>query len=101
MSTSNQWLRTPMAAMALGCSQNHLKRCRDTHGGFLVGGEHTSLGPAIAPRSSGMWMRSAPRFITGACCGNAVKQPSNKRWEHKNGSYKSQEPWAWRCLKVI
>jgi hypothetical protein len=33
-----------MAAMALGCSQNHLKRCRDTHGGFLVGGEHYILG---------------------------------------------------------
>ena len=39
-----RWLRTPMAAMALGCSQNHLKRCRDTHGGFLVGGEHYILG---------------------------------------------------------
>jgi len=35
-----------MAAMALGCSQNHLKRCRDTHGGFLVGGEHYILGPS-------------------------------------------------------
>ena len=44
MSTSQQWLRTPMAAMALGCSQNHLKRCRDSHGGFLVGGEHYILG---------------------------------------------------------
>jgi len=33
-----------MAAAALGCSQNHLKRCRDTHGGFLVGGEHYLLG---------------------------------------------------------
>jgi hypothetical protein len=42
--TPQQWLRTPMAAMALGCSQNHLKRCRDTHGGFLVGGEHYILG---------------------------------------------------------
>jgi hypothetical protein len=30
--------------MALGCSQNHLKRCRDTHGGFLVGGEDYILG---------------------------------------------------------
>jgi len=46
MSTPQQWLRTPMAAMALGCSQNHLKRCRDTHGGFLVGGEHYILGPS-------------------------------------------------------
>ncbi|MCP9943046.1 hypothetical protein KBY70_11660 [Cyanobium sp. ATX 6E8] len=44
MSTPQQWLRTPVAAMALGCSQNHLKRCRDTHGGFLVGGEHYILG---------------------------------------------------------
>jgi len=46
MSTPQQWLRTPMAAVALGCSQNHLKRCRDTHGGFLVGGEHYILGPS-------------------------------------------------------
>ena len=46
MSTSQQWLRTPMAAMALGCSQNHLKRCRDSHGGFLVGGEDYILGPS-------------------------------------------------------
>lgn len=44
MSTSQQWLRTPLAAVALGCSQNHLKRSRDTHGGFLVGGEHYILG---------------------------------------------------------
>lgn len=44
MTNSQQWLRTPMAAMALGCSQNHLKRSRDTHGGFLVGGEHYILG---------------------------------------------------------
>ena len=46
MSTSQQWLRTPMAAMALGCSQNHLKRCRDSHGGFLVGGDDYILGPS-------------------------------------------------------
>jgi hypothetical protein len=44
MNTPQQWLRTPMAAMVLGCSQNHLKRCRDSHGGFLVGGEHYILG---------------------------------------------------------
>ena len=44
MSTSQQWLRTPTAAVALGCSQNHLKRCRDSHGGFLVGGEDYILG---------------------------------------------------------
>lgn len=41
---SEEWLRTPAAATTLGCSQNHLKRCRDTHGGFLVGGEHYILG---------------------------------------------------------
>ena len=46
MSAPQQWLRTPMAAMALGCSQNHLKRCRDSHGGFLVGGEDYILGPS-------------------------------------------------------
>ncbi|NBQ21104.1 MAG: hypothetical protein EBU30_05380 [Synechococcaceae bacterium WB6_3B_236] len=46
MSTSQQWLRTPTAAVALGCSQNHLKRCRDSHGGFLVGGEDYILGPS-------------------------------------------------------
>lgn len=46
MTTLQQWLRTPEAAIALGCSQNHLKRCRDTHGGFLVGGEHYILGPS-------------------------------------------------------
>jgi hypothetical protein len=44
MSTAQQWLQTPAAALALGVSQNHLKRCRDTHGGFLVGGEHYVLG---------------------------------------------------------
>jgi len=46
MSTAQQWLRTPAAAIALDCSQNYLKRCRDTHGGFLVGGEHYILGPS-------------------------------------------------------
>jgi hypothetical protein len=46
MSTSQQWLRTPTAAVALGCSQNHLKRCRESHGGFLVGGEDYILGPS-------------------------------------------------------
>ena len=43
---NHQWLRTPTAAEALGCSQNHLKRCRDSHGGFLVGGEDYILGPS-------------------------------------------------------
>ena len=37
-------LRTPDAAMHLQVSQSYLKRLRDTHGGFLVGGEHYFLG---------------------------------------------------------
>lgn len=41
---TNQWFRTPAAAFELSCSQNHLKRCRDTHGGSLVGGVHYVLG---------------------------------------------------------
>jgi hypothetical protein len=92
--TAQQWLRTPMAAMALGCSQNHLKRCRDTHGGFLVGGEHYILGTSHAPQSSGMWKQSAPRSTTGACSGSAVKRPSNKPWGHKNDLHKLRRPGA-------
>ena len=37
-------LRTPDAAQHLEVSQSYLKRLRDTHGGFLVGGEHYFLG---------------------------------------------------------
>ena len=37
-------LRTPDAAQHLKVSQSYLKRLRDTHGGFLVGGEHYFLG---------------------------------------------------------
>ena len=37
-------LRTPDAAQHLQFSQSYLKRLRDTHGGFLVGGEHYFLG---------------------------------------------------------
>ena len=37
-------LRTPDAAEHLKVSQSYLKRLRDTHGGFLVGGEHYFLG---------------------------------------------------------
>lgn len=56
-----QWLRTPAAATALGCSQNHLKRCRDIHGGFLVGGEHYILGTS---RSAAiLWNVDAIRAI--------------------------------------
>ena len=37
-------LRTPDAARYLQVSESFLKRKRDTHGGFLVGGEHYFLG---------------------------------------------------------
>lgn len=37
-------LRTPDAAKHLQVSQSYLKRLRDSHGGFLVGGEHYFLG---------------------------------------------------------
>ena len=37
-------LRTPDAAKYLQISESFLKRKRDTHGGFLVGGEHYFLG---------------------------------------------------------
>jgi hypothetical protein len=60
MSVSPQtWLRTPAAAIALGCSQNHLKRCRDTHGGFLVSGEHYI--PGTSHSASILWDVEAVR----------------------------------------
>ena len=37
-------LRTPDAAKYLQISESFLKRKRDTHGGFLIGGEHYFLG---------------------------------------------------------
>ena len=37
-------LRTPDAAEFLQVSESYLKRKRDTHGGFLVAGEHYFLG---------------------------------------------------------
>ena len=37
-------LRTPDSARHLQVSQSYLKSLRDTHGGFLVGGEHYFLG---------------------------------------------------------
>ena len=37
-------LRTPDAAKHLQVSESYLKRLRDSHGGFLVGGEHYFLG---------------------------------------------------------
>ena len=42
--SQDAWLRTPQAAITLGCSAGHLKRCRVTHGGFLKPGVHYALG---------------------------------------------------------
>lgn len=36
----------PYSSRSPGLQQNHLKRCRTTHGGFLVGGEDYILGPS-------------------------------------------------------
>ena len=41
---SNLWLPTAQAARALGCSPEHLKRQRDTKGGFLEAQIHYALG---------------------------------------------------------
>jgi hypothetical protein len=57
--SDEEWLRTPAAAMKLGCSQNHLKRCRDTQGGFLVSGEHYI--PGATHSTAIVWNISAIR----------------------------------------
>ena len=41
------WLPTSRAAMQLGCSPEHLKRQRDSKGGFLEAGTHYSLGMSV------------------------------------------------------
>jgi hypothetical protein len=41
---SGAWLPTSRAALALGCSPEHLKRQRDVYGGFLEAGHHYALG---------------------------------------------------------
>tara|TARA_B100001964_G_C14076147_1_gene528056 strand:+ start:377 stop:613 length:237 start_codon:yes stop_codon:yes gene_type:complete len=46
-------LPTAASAFALGCSPNHLKRKRDTNGGFLVAGEDYFLG--CSSSSSILW----------------------------------------------
>ena len=43
-STLEKWLPTPAAAIALGCSQSHLKRSRDSEGGTLDSGIDYCLG---------------------------------------------------------
>ena len=44
---SSVWLPTSRAAQAIGCTPEHLKRQRDSHGGFLEAGAHYSLGPSL------------------------------------------------------
>ena len=41
------WLPTSRAAMQLGCSPEHLKRQRDSKGGFLEAGKRYSLGMSV------------------------------------------------------
>ena len=48
-----QWLRTPAAAIAVGCSERTLKRQQDVRGGCLNLGEHYRHGPSA--NSSYLW----------------------------------------------
>ena len=48
MTNPQEWLPTPAAAIALGCSQSHLKRSRDSHGGILEGGVDYCLGASTS-----------------------------------------------------
>ena len=50
MTNPHEWLPTPAAAIALGCSQSHLKRNRDSHGGPLRSGtDYRYQGGSSAP----------------------------------------------------
>ena len=51
---AHQWLRTPAAAIELCCSQNHLKRCRDTHGAVWLAAFTMFWDLARLPRLFGM-----------------------------------------------
>ncbi len=51
--SKKQFLPTAVAAPSVGCSVNHLKRQRDTHGGFLVAGKDYFLGSSRS--SSILW----------------------------------------------
>ena len=48
-----QWLRTPAAAIAVGCSERTLKRQQDFRGGCLNEGQHWRRG--ISTNSSYIW----------------------------------------------
>jgi hypothetical protein len=41
---TEQWLPTQAAAYLLGCTGEHLRRKRDTHGGYFLAGVHYCLG---------------------------------------------------------
>jgi len=46
LSTTDLWLPTRDAALALGRSTTYLKRLRDTHGGWLESGVHYAIAPS-------------------------------------------------------
>jgi|TARA_R100000482_G_C5055751_1_gene114763 hypothetical protein len=50
---TDQWLKTPAAAKAVGCSERTLKREQDFRGGCLIEGEHWRRG--ISRNSSYIW----------------------------------------------
>ena len=50
---TEQWLKTPAAAKAVGCSERTLKREQDFRGGCLIEGEHWRRG--ISRNSSYIW----------------------------------------------
>ncbi len=45
--TATNWLPTPKAAEALGCSPKHLRAQRDVCGGFLDATVHWAYGPTM------------------------------------------------------
>ena len=44
--TTDVWLPTRDAALALGRSTSYLKRLRDSHGGWLEAGVHYAIAPS-------------------------------------------------------
>ena len=46
LTTTELWLPTKDAALALGRSTTYLKRLRDTHGGWLESGIHYAVAPS-------------------------------------------------------
>jgi hypothetical protein len=46
LTSTDVWLPTRDAALALGRSTTYLKRLRDTHGGWLESGVHYAVAPS-------------------------------------------------------